>query len=56
MPFETSGLKIKTTSQHVVLVASVPLTNEPWHPLAEGALVVVRNGELVPTASSEAQF
>ena len=46
MPFETSGLKIKTPSQHVVLVASVPLTDETWHPLTQGEVTVLRNAEL----------
>lgn len=52
MPFETSGLKIKTPRQHVVLVASVPLTDEPWRPLAQGELIVVRNGDVVSPAPS----
>ncbi len=30
--------------QHVLLVASVPLTDEPWRPLAEGELLVARAG------------
>jgi glutamine amidotransferase len=30
--------------QDVALVASVPLTAEPWRPLAEGELVVLRDG------------
>ena len=30
--------------QHVTLFASVPLTDEPWHPLAEGEIVVTRDG------------
>jgi glutamine amidotransferase len=30
--------------QEVTLVASVPLTAEPWRPLAEGEVLVVKNG------------
>jgi glutamine amidotransferase len=33
--------------QHVALVASVPLSDEPWEPLAEGEMVVLRGGRLV---------
>ncbi len=33
--------------QTVVLVASVPLTDEPWQPVEEGSLLVLRNGVLV---------
>jgi predicted glutamine amidotransferase len=33
----------------VQCVASVPLTDEPWRPLAEGELLAVRGGELLAT-------
>lgn len=33
--------------QEVVLVASVPLTDEPWSPLAEGELLVLAQGRIV---------
>lgn len=33
--------------QHVALVASVPLSDEPWQPLAEGELVVLRDGRVI---------
>ena len=33
----------------VQCVASVPLTNEAWRPLAEGELLAVRGGELLAT-------
>jgi glutamine amidotransferase len=41
-----AGVVIETTrrDQEVTLLASVPLTAEPWRPLAEGELFVVRNG------------
>ncbi len=51
--FETDGLRIAATQeQHVVLVASVPLTGERWEPLGEGELIVARDGVLVPDAST----
>jgi predicted glutamine amidotransferase len=33
--------------QQVTLLASVPLSNEPWQPLAEGEVVVIRGGRVV---------
>ena len=41
------GLTIDATTQHVVLAASVPLTDEPWMKLGEGEVVVLRAGEIV---------
>ena len=35
-------------AQELVLLASVPLSSEPWRPLAEGEIVVVANGQIVP--------
>jgi len=32
----TAGLDVRLDAQEVVLAASVPLTDEPWRPLAEG--------------------
>ncbi len=52
-PFEPSaleapGLRVSsgTDEQEVLLVASVPLTDEDWTPLDEGELVVASNGEI----------
>ena len=33
--------------QEVALIASVPLTTEPWSALAEGEVVVLREGRLI---------
>ncbi len=33
--------------QRVVLVATVPLSDEPWQPLGEGELVVLKDGDVV---------
>lgn len=38
---------IADAEQQVVLVASVPLTKEPWRPLAEGEVLVAQAGALV---------
>jgi glutamine amidotransferase len=35
----------------VALVASVPLTDEPWRPLAEGEIIVLRGGRVVRATS-----
>ncbi len=46
----TEGLAVTSTGseQHVVLVASVPLTREPgWRALGDGELVAVRDGIIV---------
>ncbi|MEJ2189597.1 MAG: class II glutamine amidotransferase [Acidobacteriota bacterium] len=45
--FRAEGLEIAGGNQHVVLAASVPLTDEPWQPFAEGEIVVVRGGEII---------
>jgi glutamine amidotransferase len=42
--FATSGLTVEAENHSVVLFASVPLTDEPWFPLGEGTLVVVKDG------------
>lgn len=48
---QAEGLSIAGSAdeQHVVLVASVPLTDEPgWRALDEGELLVVRDGRILP--------
>jgi glutamine amidotransferase len=48
--FDTEGLSIVSSAgeQKVVLLASVPLTNEPgWQPLGEGELLAARRGAIV---------
>ena len=39
--------------QQVTLFASVPLTDEPWRPLAEGEIVVTRDGAPWPVAEHQ---
>lgn len=46
-PDRHGGLAIDPVDQTVVLIASVPLTEEAWRPLAEGELLAVRAGEVL---------
>ncbi len=48
----TSGLRISAGQDRgeMVLIASVPLTDENWRPLAEGELVVLRRGSVVASS------
>lgn len=39
---DTHGLKVDPEGQRVILLASVPLTDEAWRPLAEGEVVAFR--------------
>jgi len=41
------GLAIGAGERSVVLIASVPLSDDAWRPLSEGELVVVRSGTLL---------
>ena len=34
-------------AQRIVLVATVPLSDEPWQPLGEGELIVLRDGDVI---------
>jgi predicted glutamine amidotransferase len=47
-----SGVLLAPIAQELVLVASVPLTDEPWEPINEGEVVALRKG-LVWARSSE---
>lgn len=50
------GTPTSQTEQHVVLAASVPLTNEPgWRALEEGQLLVAREGQLVASERESAR-
>lgn len=48
-PVEAEGLSITTDaeSQDISLLASVPLTDESWSPLAQGEILVLHNGFVV---------
>lgn len=47
-----SGVTIEPGAgpQEITLLASVPLTGEPWRPFAEGEIVVVADGQVVPAS------
>lgn len=42
-----AGVSVELASRHSMLLASVPLSDGPWCPLAEGELLTVRSGRLV---------
>lgn len=46
---QTGGLDVRNSHsrQDVVLIASVPLTDEPWQPLPAGAILALRDGEVI---------
>ncbi len=44
---QAQGVSIAAGFQEVTLIASVPLSSEPWRPLAEGEVVAVAAGRLV---------
>jgi glutamine amidotransferase len=48
-----AGVRIAASEpeQDVVLIASVPITGEPWRPFGEGELIVVRDGAVVDAAA-----
>lgn len=45
----------QVSEQHVVLFASVPLSDEPWQPLIEGQVLLAHGGELAHELPSAAQ-
>ncbi len=47
-----SGVTVEAGAgpQEITLLASVPVTDEPWRPLAEGEIVVVADGQVVPAS------
>ncbi len=49
-PFaESAGVAITNVEQELVLVASVPLTDEAWRPFAEREVVAIAGGRVVET-------
>jgi glutamine amidotransferase len=44
--FVTDGVAVDGADQRITLLASVPLSNEPWLPLGEGEVVAVSGGQL----------
>lgn len=45
--FVTKGLSIESADQLISLVASVPLTADPWEPLAEGEVLAIAKGQVI---------
>lgn len=43
---ETSGVSIAGSDQQVVILASVPLSSDPWQALTEGEVMAVRGGQI----------
>ena len=41
------GVTLIQQQQNIVLIASVPLTEEPWQPLDEGEIIVISKGEVL---------
>ena len=39
-----SGIMMAPIAQELALVASVPLTDEPWEPIDEGEVIALKDG------------
>jgi predicted glutamine amidotransferase len=55
-PAHEAGVAIAHEERASIFIASVPLTNEAWQPMAEGELVVVSHGQLLATRKSAINF
>ena len=53
-PERQGGVAISDAERAVVCVASVPLNDADWRPLAEGELLAVRGGEVLATRMAQA--
>ena len=53
-PERGAGVAVRTAGTSVVWVASVPLTNDPWEPLARGELVAIRGGAIAGRSHASA--
>ena len=51
--FAADGVTVDGADQKIALLASVPLSNEPWEALPEGELVAVSGGQLVARCPAE---
>ena len=51
---DTAGLSVEMQELGTTLLASVPLTREDWVPLGEGAVVAIRDGQVVETGPDPA--
>jgi len=48
----SAGITLTDHAQEIALIASVPLTAEPWQPLARGEVAVIRNGSFIERCTS----
>ncbi len=48
---ETSGVSVTSPDQHVILVASVPLTAEAWVPFQEGEVLAISHGAVTDSSA-----
>jgi glutamine amidotransferase len=46
-PDRHAGVSIENGERSALFIASVPLTDEAWQPMAEGELLAVRAGEVL---------
>ncbi|CCF22132.1 Glutamine amidotransferase, class-II (plasmid) [Pseudorhizobium banfieldiae] len=44
--FEASGVSVANNDQFITLIASVPLSDDPWQALSEGEMIAIRNGKV----------
>jgi predicted glutamine amidotransferase len=49
--FAGGGVHLEGNALNVVLIASVPLTTEPWQPLERGAVLVLERGRIIKSES-----
>jgi len=54
-PGGAGGISIADDFQEVVLIASVPLTDEHWRPLAEGEILTASEGQILGATASVAR-
>jgi predicted glutamine amidotransferase len=51
--FAASGLSIAAADQIITLLASVPLTDDPWQPVGEGEVIAISNGQRIASQPAE---
>lgn len=49
-PDQASGVRIDSPDQEIALLASVPLTEEAWTPLAKGEVIALEDGAVITRA------
>ncbi len=54
-PVRVAGVAIEQDERVSFFIASVPLTQEAWEPMAENELVAVRGGQLLATHKSDSE-